>query len=226
LIPIIFTISFYIIYSRLYDHEICNTREVVGLTSLFYSFMLWYQKIFHPVYFLLICAFIVIYIEWRNNGGSLAARVLTLITAWVIGFVIYNMHSVFYPSASEQWIEDVFAAIGAATAILITLVLWKIKGFGVEWIGNIVGTIAVLVPFAIISPFWNISGHVTFTTAPVVYIVALERRWIWLFIIPLVMIINRPVVGAHTVAQSIAGFFLGMLALVGYLYIKRKRESK
>ncbi len=187
-----------------------------------YAFMLIYQDVFNPIYFLLLCALIVIYQDWKSAGGKLSERLLTIGFAWIVAYLVYRLYFILCPN-SPQYVEDIFASAGFAIAIAIVYIVWKKKNFGRETIGAIVGAISVLIPYTFISPLWNISGHVAFTAAPAIYITALDRKWAWLLIIPLVMVFNRPYVGAHTVEQSIAGFFLGFLSLVGYLYVKKRR---
>jgi len=190
----------------------------------FYTFMLLYQDVFSPIFFMLLCALIIIYMDWKNSGGSLTLRIITVAFAWITGFLIYRLYFVVFPYGSEQWIEDMFAVAGFLASIAIVLVVWKLKKYGVETIGAILSAITVLIPYTIISPFWNISGHVTFTAAPVAYLAAIDRKWAWLFIIPILMVVNRPIVGAHTVEESVAGFLLGLLAIVGSIYVRAKRQ--
>ncbi|MDY6778441.1 MAG: hypothetical protein SVU32_07260 [Candidatus Nanohaloarchaea archaeon] len=70
-------------------------------------------------------------------------------------------------------------------------------------------------PYLLISPFWNISGHVTFTAGPSLFLTWYDRRMAPLLIIPLIMVVNRPFLNAHTWLQSIGGLLLasGVLAL-------------
>ncbi|RCV65191.1 Membrane-associated phospholipid phosphatase, partial [Methanophagales archaeon] len=87
-------------------------------------------------------------------------------------------------------------------------------GYGKELLYGAIGLITVSVPFMIISYFWNISGHVTFTAAPVTYLVLLDRRLALLYLIPVIMVFNRPLVDAHDILQSAAGFILGTLMML------------
>lgn len=186
------------------------------------EFMYIYQDIFNPIYFLLLCSLPVIYYDWRNNGGSLVIRILTVLFSWIIAFAVYKSYFILTPNA-PQWVEDFFAVAGLATAITITAFIWRIKGYGREMIGAIIAALAVSIPYTLISPIWNISGHVAYTTGPVIYLIALDKRFAVLLPVPLVMVINRPLVSAHTWGQSVAGFFLGFLALAGILYLRGGR---
>ena len=102
-------------------------------------------------------------------------------------------------------------------------VLWKKLGYGKEVLYGAIGLIAVSVHYLIISYFWNISGHVTFTTAPVIYLVLIDRRLALLYVVPVIMVFNRQVVGAHDILQSVAGFILGTLMMLFVVKILRER---
>lgn len=182
-------------------------------------FMKWYQNALNPVYYMLFCAIIILVYDYRMGKGSMTGRLVTIIFSWSVAFLIYKSYFVFvYPS--KQWVEDLFAVLGLSVAILITLIVWKIRNYGYIMTSAIVSAIVVTVPYMIISPFWNISGHVAYTTAPTVFISGIDRRWMFLYLIPLLMLVNRPYLGEHTVAESIAGFVLGLLAMVGVYRIK------
>jgi|Deesub1362B_J571_1020462.scaffolds.fasta_scaffold00197_29 membrane-associated phospholipid phosphatase len=189
----------------------------------FMEFMYIYQDAFNPVYFLLLCSLPVLYYDWRNAGGSLGVRILTVLFSWVTAFAIYKSYFILAPNA-PQCVEDFFAVAGLTMAIAITAFIWRMKGYGREMIGAIIAAIAVSIPYTLISPFWNISGHVAYTAGPVIYLTSLNRKFVALLPIPLLMVVNRPLVHAHTWEQSIAGFFLGFLALAGVLYLRGGRR--
>jgi len=187
--------------------------------------MLLYQDVFNPIFFLLLCAFIVIYLDWKIAGGKLTTRIITVIGSWIVAYTIYRMYFVLFPE-SPQWIEDLFAVAGLIIAASLTYYIWKKKNYGKEMIGAIVATVSVVIPYTLISPFWNISGHVAFTTAPVVYLYTLDKKFVWLFFVPIIMLVNRPVVNAHTIEESVCGFILGLLALTGTWYIRRSKHNE
>jgi membrane-associated phospholipid phosphatase len=182
----------------------------------------WYQDVFNPVYYLLICAIIITVYDYKMGNGGMIGRITTILFSWAVAFLIYRSYFVFiYPS--EQWIEDMFAVLGLSVAILITLVVWEVRNYGCVMPSAIASALAVTIPYVLISPYWNISGHVAYTTAPTVFIAGIDRRWIFLFIIPLLMVINRPYLGEHTIAESIAGFILGLIAIVGVFRVKSSK---
>jgi len=69
------------------------------------------------------------------------------------------------------------------------------------------------------------SGHVQFTTTIYLFIAAwVRRRWLWFFafVLIIVMGISRVYLGSHFVHDTIVGFLLGLLILVGYLIWQRR----
>lgn len=108
--------------------------------------------------------------------------------------------------------------------LALSIALWKKFKFGKEFLDGAFGLLAVSLPFAAISYFWNISGHVTYTAAPVTYLVLLDRRLLLLYAIPVVMVFNRPYVGAHTPLQAISGFIMGTVLM--FFSIKIIREQR
>lgn len=139
-----------------------------------------------------------------------------------------TMHQIVEPiSGHSQYLEDFSNITGLILGLSLSIILWRKLRYGNEFIYGAFGLIIVTVPFTIISYFWNISGHVTFTAAPVTYLVLLDRRLVLLYVIPLIMVFNRPFVGAHTPLQSIAGFFLGTILMFwGIKAIQARREGQ
>ena len=205
----------------------------------FYELVLVYQDVFNPKYFILLTAIIMIFYDWKNSGDEirrLFGRLIVVGACYIIGFSIMEILLNYYlslhpylssPDSPLQYLEDISAIIGMSIGLMLGAVAWKKLGYGAEVIGGIIGLVSVSIPYSVISCFWNISGHVTFTAAPVTYLTAIDRRLAFLYVVPLIMVVNRPVVGAHDWLQSIAGFVLGislMLPGVKY-YIKLKRSS-
>ena len=169
-----------------------------------------YQNVFDPVYFLLFTAVLIVLHEWFRFKGSLSRRVLSILSAWVLAYLTYKMY--FVLGFDQQWIEDMFAVAGILVAGVFCSIIWS----KYRW-GNLL-PLAIMVAFYLsaiylaISKFWNISGHVVYTTAPVTFLTfAIDKRYVLLYAIPLIMVVNRPIVGAHTWSQSICGFILGFL---------------
>ncbi len=176
-----------------------------------FNFMVIYQEVFQPTYFLLLSALIILLYDWKNSAQPvkhLFGRFAVISPCFIVGLLLKD--------TSVLQIEDVAVLSGFILSVVFCVILWRKFEYGREVLCGITGLIAVSVPYMIISYFWNISGHVTFTAAPVTYLIALDRRLAPLYVIPVLMVFNRIVVGAHDPVQSVAGFFLGtLLVLVG-----------
>jgi len=128
-------------------------------------------------------------------------------------------------SSYPQYLLDYSNLAGLMLGLALSIALWKKFKFGTEFLDAALGLLVVSLPFAVISYFWNISGHVTFTAAPVTYLVLLDRRLLLLYAIPVVMVFNRPYVGAHTPLQAISGFILGTVLMFYSIKIIRERRK-
>ena len=190
----------------------------------FHQFMEIYDDVFSPVYFLMLCALVVVYYDSKKTGKLPQALAVTF-GAYLIAYATYSVWYFIQPA--PQWIEDSLAVSGLFLAIMVAMVA-LIKGIydGVV-LDGIYMLIALSIPYVIISPFWNISGHVAYTTAPVLYLIRLDKRWWPLMVIPLIMVVNRPIVNAHTIAESIGGFVLALTAFSGFclcIWIRKRRN--
>jgi len=148
-----------------------------------------------------------------KSGGSLALRAAVVSSVWVVGTAIYRLYFVACPS-KPQWVEDLFAVAGLATASVLTLVMWSHFGFGDVIPRVTISGLAVAMTFMAISPFWNVSGHVAFTTLMTGLLVLSNPAWIVLTPLPLIMIFNRVFLKKHTLAESAGGFVLGVAGVL------------
>ena len=190
----------------------------------FHQFMEIYDDVFSPVYFLMLCALIVVYYDSKKTGRLPQALAVTF-GAYLIAYATYSVWYFIQPA--PQWIEDSLAVSGLFLTIMVAMVA-LIKGIydGVV-LDGIYMLIALSIPYVIISPFWNISGHVAYTTAPVLYLIRLDKRWWPLMVIPLIMVVNRPIVNAHTIAESIGGFVLALTVFSGFclcIWIRKRKN--
>ncbi|RLI84847.1 MAG: hypothetical protein DRO98_08085 [Archaeoglobales archaeon] len=192
-----------------------------------YQFMLAYQDVFNPRYFLLLSAILIVFYDWKNSYQSikhLFGRFTVISTSYLVGIRTMDIllqHVAGSNPDFPQYLEDFSAIAGMVLGLALCIALWKVLGYGREVMCGAIGLIAVSIPYSVISYFWNISGHVTFTVAPVAYLVALDKRLIPLYTIPAVMVLNRPIVGAHNIAQSVAGFILGTLLMIAGIWCYR-----
>lgn len=198
-----------------------------------YQFMLFYKDAFDPKYFLFLSVIIIIFYDWKNSSQNFKhffPRLAVISMCYVAALITVDltMHQIVEPiSVYPQYLKDFSNITGLILGLSLSIVLWRKLSYGKELIYGAFGLIIVSVPFTIISYFWNISGHVTFTAAPVTYLVLLDRRLALLYVIPVVMVFNRPFVGAHTPLQSIAGFILGTILMFwGIKAIQARREDE
>lgn len=195
------------------------------IDQLFYQFMLVYQHVFSPVYLLLVFAVLLIYHEHKDFGNSLYKRLLVIFLSWLTAYVIYMLYYIFnLNSLGHQWIEDLFAVTGLLTSVVICALVWNRNRWG-GYVPLAIETAVVLsVIYMLISYFWNISGHVAYVTAPVIFMsLVADRRYFYIMPIPLLMVINRPIVHAHTWLQSVLGFVLGVVVVI--LVVRLRREK-
>jgi hypothetical protein len=197
-----------------------------------YQFMLFYQDVFNPKYFLLLSAILIVFYDWKNSSHTVIhffGRLVVILICYIAGFKIMDLlvqQLVEHSSNSPQYFEDFSAIAGMTIGLTLCIVLWRKLGYGRELIYGAIGLIAVSVPYTIISYFWNISGHVTFTAAPVTYLVALDRRLAPLYVIPAIMVLNRPLVGAHDTLQSVAGFIFGTSLILFVVKVLQERRGE
>lgn len=188
--------------------------------DLFREAMLVYDDVFNPVYFILYCVLLLAYREWRGSGGGDRGRFAVIAVGWGIGWATWRAYWWFFPTA-PQWMEDVLGVTGLLVGGVVIAGWWVRRGLGRHVPRVFLLTIGLAAPYTAISVAWNISGHVAFTMAPALYLAAVDRRYAPVVAIPLLMVINRPVVDAHTWTQSVAGlalaagFVLGGIALLG-----------
>jgi membrane-associated phospholipid phosphatase len=175
-----------------------------------------YAAVFSPEYFMLMVGLLFLVHEWRASGrdwGNLGARLGVFFGCWLVAMAIYQSFPIVIADPLE-WHEDVFAAAGMLLGLGLIAAVWQRASWGRILPGIFPLVVVQAVPYVLLSPFWNVSGHVAFTALPAVYATLVDRRYAVLLLVPLVMIANRPIVNAHTWLQSVAGFALAVLALV------------
>jgi len=189
----------------------------------FYQLMEVYDDVFNPLYFLLVCALIVVYYDSKVTKKLPQALAVTF-GAYLIAYATYSIWYFIQPA--PQWIEDALAVCGLFLGLMVAMLAIVTGIYNGIVLRGAYYLIVLSVPYVIISMFWNISGHVAYTTAPVLFLIYLNRKWWPLIVIPLVMIVNRPIVNAHTPAQSVAGFLLALVVFLGfYLYSWRRKDK-
>lgn len=197
----------------------------------FYQIMLFYKDAFDPKYFLFLSFILIVFYDWKNQTKEIKyffERIAVISISYIVALIIVDlimMQIVGRSSSYPQYLEDYSNLAGLMLGLALSIALWKKLKFGKEFLHAAFGLLAVSIPFAVISYFWNISGHVTYTAAPVTYLVLLNRRLLLLYAIPVVMMFNRPYVGAHTPLQSISGFILGTALMFFSIKIIHERRK-
>lgn len=197
----------------------------------FYQIMLFYKDAFDPKYFLFLSFILIVFYDWKNQTKEIKyffERIVVISISYIVALIIVDlimMQIVGRSSSYPQYLEDYSNLAGLMLGLALSIALWKKLKFGKEFLHAAFGLLAVSIPFAVISYFWNISGHVTYTAAPVTYLVLLDRRLLLLYAIPVVMVFNRPYVGAHTPLQSISGFILGTALMFFSIKIIHERRK-
>ena len=197
----------------------------------FYQIMLFYQDAFDPKYFLFLSFILIVFYDWKNQTKEIKyffERIAVISISYIVALIIIDlimMQIVGRSSSYPQYLEDYSNLAGLMLGLALSIALWKKLKFGKEFLHAAFGLLAVSIPFAVISYFWNISGHVTYTAAPVTYLVLLDRRLLLLYGIPVIMVFNRPYVGAHTPLQSISGFILGTAVMFFSIKIIHERRK-
>lgn len=182
------------------------------------SFMEVYRYAFHPLAFLLATWLLLVGYEWARESSeprNLAVRVGTILAIAVAALVPTGIYLLVTDQAARaatvgnDWPVDLATTSGLLVASGLSWAVWSATGWGSATKGAAAAIAVTAVPYAAISVVWNVSGHVAFSAVPALYLASLDRKFLPLVAIPLIMIVNRPFLGVHTWGQSIAGFLLG-----------------
>ncbi len=180
-----------------------------------------YDDVFNPLYYMLFCALIVVHYDAKRTG-KLKEALLVTIVAYTVAISTYSLWHLVRNPSTPQWVEDMLAVSGLALATLIGFYAVRKNIYdGLVKLGLLV-LAALTVPYAMISVFWNISGHVAYTTAPTLFLTRIDKKFYPLMAVPLLMVVNRPIVGAHSWEESVAGF---VLASVVTLYVTSRYKQ-
>ena len=192
-----------------------------------------YRYLFHPLVVIAVTVLVVAACEWRRDGGSwraLAARfgavgVATALALVPVGGLVLLAGRRAVGDANV-WYVDLSTAAGLCLASAVAWAIWSRRDWGRAVPGALAALVVTAVPFAALSLAWNVSGHVAFTAVPTLYLALLDRRFWPTLSIPVVMVANRPIVGAHTWPQSVGGLALGVLGvLVATTYYDRLTDG-
>jgi membrane-associated phospholipid phosphatase len=177
-----------------------------------------YQYAFHPGVVLAASLFVLAYSGWSRDHtgvGSLGVRIATLVGVELVAalpvalYLLVRRPPVLRLTAGTDWRINVVTAASLVVAGTLLWFYWSAKPWRSEVATAGLALVATAIPYGLLAPLWNVSGHVTFTVVPTLLLALADRRFWPLLVIPAVMVVNRPVLGAHTWLQSLAGLGLG-----------------
>lgn len=184
-----------------------------------------YSDVFAPELFVLGCGLLCIGYEWHQRPGrtrtGLGARVGVLAVGWAIGLVIYEGVPALVGTVPE-WGPDATGSAGLGVGVLLIALAWRLRAWGDLVPGFSALLVVVTVPHLIITPFWDISTHVLYAVVPAGYLQAVDVRFTPLSVVAVGMVAARPLAGAHTWLQSVAGLALGVVSVGAYLWYDRQ----
>lgn len=185
--------------------------------------MRYYPYVFHPGVMVGGGILLLIYTEWRwqqTDRGLLWKRLGLFAAVGVLSVVpslVYMLVTNQGPMETMQgnaWQVDALVASGIGLVAGTLWLAWNRLGWGWVVPRSMEALAAVAVPYVALSPFWNVSGHVTLSVMPTLSLALVDRRFWPLLVIPLVMVFNRPYVGAHTWAQSVGAFLIATVTVL------------
>lgn len=192
--------------------------------------MQYYPYVFHPITVLGVGILLLLYHEWnhqsadaatlwRRVGAFLGAGGLALLPT-VAYFVLTGANPI-QATQGNRWQMDALVAIGLFIAAGVTWFLWRRFDWGPVIPTFMEALAAVTIPYLALSPVWNVSGHVMIALTPTLYLALVDRKFWPGLVIPAVMVPNRVFLDAHTWAQSIGGFLIAAIIIIGLYLVRR-----
>jgi hypothetical protein len=179
-----------------------------------------YSAVFAPEFFVLVCSLLVISYEWRTDSErslpGLGARVGVLGLGWVVAFAIYRGVPRLVGDLPE-WGADFTGSAGLGVGIVLIWFVWQRRDWGDLVPAFSLLLVGVTVPHLLITPIWDVSSHVIYAVVPSGYLLLVNTRFASLAVIAVGMVFARPLAGAHTWLQSIAGLLLSAVVLIGFI---------
>lgn len=182
-----------------------------------------YSDAFAPELFVLFCTLLLLGYERRITRSAtesprrgLLARLGVVAGAWTLAFAIYQSVPLVFEQ-TPQWGDDLFGGLGLAAGFACIGLVWRYRRWGRLLPEFAALLIAVTVVHSVVTPFWDVSSHVLYAATPAGYLGVVDRRFAPLAVVPLGMVVSRPLVGAHTWLQSVAGLVLGVLFVAAFV---------
>ncbi|WP_254546214.1 phosphoesterase [Halomarina pelagica] len=185
-----------------------------GISEPLFAFMRLYERVFHPLPYVAAVGLVAIVVEWRREDdgwrglgyrfGAYATALAAAVTP-AAAYLLVTPTGISTALVDPSWRLDLATALGVAAGAGLLWALWTANGWGRIVPDAAALLLLALLPYAAIAPFWDLSGHVTFTTVPTLFLLLVDRRFGPLLVVPAVMVVNRPLLGAHTWLQSVAG---------------------
>ncbi|ESP88682.1 phosphatase PAP2 family protein [Candidatus Halobonum tyrrellensis] len=185
--------------------------------SLLSDAMTYYPYVFHPITLVGAGSLLLLHYEWALQHADRAAlkrRVAAFVGAGALAllptvafFVVTGANPV-ESTQGNSWVMDSLVASGLLIVASTTWLLWRRFEWGDLLPGMMVALAAVTVPYVGLSPVWNVSGHVTLSLLPALYLTLVDRKFWPLLVVPVVMVPNRLYLDAHTPAQAVGAFLL------------------
>ncbi|WP_435175004.1 phosphoesterase [Halorussus sp. AFM4] len=197
--------------------------------SAFDAAMRYYPYVFHPVTVLGVGVLVLVHHEWarqdadrsalwRRAGGFLGAGLLSLVPTLAYGLV--TGQGLLAVTHGNRWQVDALVAGGIFVAAGVTWWLWTRYDWGGLVPGAMQALVLATVPYAALSPVWNVSGHVIVSLTPTLYLTLVDRKFWPTLLVPTVMVYNRVYLDEHTVAQSVGAFVLTTVLVVGLYWVQ------
>lgn len=184
-----------------------------------------FSDAFSPEYFVLACTLVLLGTELRpdhrTRRRTLLARLGVVGVAWGCAFAIYRSTPLFFEQV-PTWGTDLIGGLGLAFGFLLIRSAWRARGWGPLVPEFSVLLLSITLVHSVVTPFWDISSHVLYTTVSAGYLSVVERRFGPLLIVPVGMVASRPLVGAHTWLQSVTGFVVAALFVLGLAHLRSR----
>jgi hypothetical protein len=185
-----------------------------------------YSTVFSPEYVLLACTLALVAVERRrgHRDGRLVARLGVVAAAWLLAFAVYRSAPLVFDPV-PVWAGDLLGGVGLAAAFVLIGAAWRRFAWGPVVPEFAAVVVVVSVVHSLVTPFWDVSSHVLYTAVPAGYLALVDRRTLPVVVVPLGMTASRPLAGAHTWTQSVAGLVAAGL-LVGLVATYRNGRGR